>query len=123
MMTSVNDVFTVFLVLVGTGGASTGVLYWLLNQPVFEDLTQFTQKSVIKKPKQRSTTVTIKEKLLKLSANEKASFLLVFSELKHAYYCQLQFQSLNGFQFPLAHKEWLLILKNPKSYMAKANPL
>lgn len=123
MMTSVNDVFTVFLVLVGTGGASTGVLYWLLNQPVFEDLTHFTQKSVIKKPKQRSTTVTIKEKLLKLSANEKASFLLVFSELKHAYYCQLQFQSLNGFQFPLAHKEWLLILKNPKSYMAKANPL
>jgi hypothetical protein len=98
-------------------------LYWLLNQPVFEDLTQFNKKSVIKKPKQLSTTLTIKEKLLKLSANEKASFLLVFSELKHAYYCQLQFQALNGFQFPLAHKEWLLILKNPKSYMIKANPL
>jgi hypothetical protein len=37
-MASVNDVFTVFLLLVGTGGASTGLLYWLLNQPVFEDL-------------------------------------------------------------------------------------
>ena len=91
-MANVTDVFTVFLVVVGTGGASSGALYWLLNQPVFEEFQEVTTP-VFGKKKQASK-VSIKEKLLKLSANDKAAFLLVFSELKHTYFCKLQTQKL-----------------------------
>ncbi|MCX5920012.1 MAG: hypothetical protein NTW61_01610 [Candidatus Melainabacteria bacterium] len=119
-MAGVNDVFTVFLVIAGTGGATSGALYWLLNQSVFEEFSAVASPVFGKKTAKRK--VTIKEKLLKLSSDDKAAFLLVFSELKHTYFCKLQSQPL-PFQFPLAHKEWLLILKNPVSYISKANRL
>ena len=119
-MANVTDVFTVFLVVVGTGGASSGALYWLLNQPVFEEF-QEVATPVFGKKKQASK-VSIKEKLLKLSANDKAAFLLVFSELKHTYFCKLQIQKL-PFQFPFPQKEWLSMLKNPVVYISKASRL
>jgi hypothetical protein len=119
-MANVTDVFTVFLVVVGTGSASSGALYWLLNQPAFEEF-QEVATPVFGKKKQ-TKKVSIKEKLLKLSANDKAAFLLVFSELKHTYFCKLQTQPL-PFQFPFPQKEWLSLLKNPVVYISKASRL
>jgi hypothetical protein len=119
-MASVNDVFTVFLFVVGAGGASSGTLYWLLNQSVFDEATPHLSPRL--RRNSTATKVTLKEKIFKLSADDKAAFLLVFSELKHTYFCKLQFQPL-PFQFPFPQKEWLLILKNPVAYATKASPL